>query len=240
MQQVKKEFINTIDSITDHRSFDVFRDFVRMATISLSQPFYKDEYREKEYLDIIAKYSKRDADIFPKLLGLTVMALEEKHGDFLGEMFMESAHGSNQMGQFFTPFDISRMMARMEVDGIIDTLKQKPFVKVLEPSGGSGGMIVALDEALKNSGIDTSSKMYVHTTDLDPVAADMCYIHLALLGIPATVVHGNTLSLKTYRALHTPMFFIKRWDLKLDNEQPVNNEIYDMEVKKNFEKGVLF
>ncbi len=238
---MKNKFTKLIGSFHGYRSFDVFRDFVRMSTISLSQPFYRDEDRENEYLKLIGKYTKEDAEKFPMLFAITVDALEENHGDFLGEMFMEASHGSDAMGQFFTPYSVSRMLVQIQVKSIVEQLKTKEYVTVLEPSGGSGGMIVALDEVLKDKGINTAKKVYVHTTDLDPVACDMCYIHLALLGIPATVVHGNTLTLKTYRTLHTPVYFLNMWEHKLSrNEKTENIELYSKQEKDRFEQGVLF
>ncbi|MGP0897066.1 SAM-dependent DNA methyltransferase, partial [Serratia sp. CY83726] len=52
--------------------------------------------------------------------------------------------------------------------------------------------------------------------DIDPVAARMCYIQLSLLGIPARVVIGNSLTLKYQREMYTPFWYrvtSKRWPM---------------------------
>ena len=101
---MKKQFSDIINSFYNHRSYDVFRDFVHMSAIAIAQPFHQDAALEKRYLEIIKKYNKEDVEKFPKLFGITTLALQEKHRDFMGEMFMESSHGSDRLGQFFTPF----------------------------------------------------------------------------------------------------------------------------------------
>ena len=243
-----KEFTGIINSFYSHRAYDVFRDFVRMTAIAISQPFYRDSESEKRYLELIGKYTKEDAEKFPRLFALTVTALQNEHQDFMGNMFMDSAHGNSSMGQFFTPYSISRMMSKIQADDIIAMLEHKEFITVSEPTCGSGGMIVALDEVLKDRDINTAKKIYVHAIDLDPVAADMAYIQLSLLGIPATVLHGDTLRMKFYRELHTPVYFLERWEYKLSRGAEVrpqtnkyaNVELYTPEVKEKFLEGVLF
>lgn len=42
------------------------------------------------------------------------------------------------------------------------------------------------------------------TADIDPVAADMTFIQLSLLGIAAEVVTGNTLTMQFRRVRYTP------------------------------------
>ncbi|HFD6144905.1 hypothetical protein RIU81_18720 [Salmonella enterica subsp. enterica serovar Gatineau] len=47
--------------------------------------------------------------------------------------------------------------------------------------------------------------------DVDPVAAVMCFIQLTLLGIPAEVITGNSLSLQNTRALRTAAYYLNGW-----------------------------
>jgi hypothetical protein len=39
----------------------------------------------------------------------------------------------------------------------------------------------------------------------------MCYLQLSLLGIPAVVYNGNTLSMEMYSEWRTPMYIIGGW-----------------------------
>lgn len=52
-------------------------------------------------------------------------------------------------------------------------------------------------------------------TDIDPMVADMAFIQLALLGIPAKVVTGNTLTLQASRVRYTPVYYFNDWEGRL-------------------------
>ena len=79
-EDIKKQFLKTFNQLTyQHRSWDVWRDFIIMFACSLSNPVDKFHYeeREKRYLKIIKKYNKREQEQFPELAAYVVMALEE-------------------------------------------------------------------------------------------------------------------------------------------------------------------
>ena len=80
-----------------------------MATLSLHNVIAKDENVEKEYLKIIGKYENNKK--FAELFVITTLALEEKHQDFLGDIFMNAGFGNVRGGQFFTPYHLSKMMS---------------------------------------------------------------------------------------------------------------------------------
>lgn len=50
---------------------------------------------------------------------------------------------------------------------------------------------------------------------IDATAAHMCYLQLSLLGIPAEVVIGNTLTLAVRRTYRTPMWYVGNWQGRL-------------------------
>jgi hypothetical protein len=53
--------------------------------------------------------------------------------------------------------------------------------------------------------------MLVEAIDLDIKAVHMCYLQLSLLGIPAIVRHGNSLSLEMFSDWITPMYVFGGW-----------------------------
>ncbi|ENE7724980.1 hypothetical protein ABNZ70_004851, partial [Salmonella enterica] len=74
-----------------------------------------------------------------------------------------------------------------------------------------GGMIVAMAEAMLEAGFNPQKQMMVYCVDIDPVAAMMCYIQLSLMGIPAIVATGNSLTVAIKREMATPMFVLGHW-----------------------------
>lgn len=114
--------------------------------------------------------------------------------------------GNKRTGQFFTPFNLSELCAKIESSEEIS--KENKIIKVYEPSAGSGGMILAYAKALKEKGINYQRQLKVVAQDLDFRAVYMSYIQLSLCGIKAQVQQGDTLSESiikdTYRIFYTP------------------------------------
>ena len=102
--------------LNQHRAWDVWRDFIVMYACAISNPLDKKHYeeREKRYMDIITKYGKEDQKIFPELAAIVTMALTDNpEQDFLGTIFMNLNLGNNLRGQFFTPYNVLKVFAKM-------------------------------------------------------------------------------------------------------------------------------
>lgn len=80
----------------------------------------------------------------------------------------------------------------------------KGFVTVQEPACGAGGMILAAADTLTAQGHDIGEALYVDAIDLSPQCFKMSYIQVSLRGVPATIRHGNSLSLEIFDSAMTP------------------------------------
>lgn len=207
----KKEFIKVFKSIATHKKrYDVFSDFLKISAISLENSILKCEELESEYFRIIKSYDKDDIENFSKLLALIVMGLDNKIEDFLGSIFMSLELGSADHGQFFTPFHISEMMSQIimkDADFIID---KKGYISIYEPTAGAGGMVIAAAKCLLDKGYNPQKQMLAVCTDIESDAANMCYVQLSLLGIPAIVNIGNSLTLKVNKTMYTPFYYLNK------------------------------
>ena len=197
-----------------HHRYDVFRDFVTMAAFALHNAVRKDERLEAEYMTIIGRYPREDANRFPKLLAELITLLDPEPWDALGQLYMELGIASEHVGQFFTPPELSELMARLTYGEELDRLK-KPFVTVQEPACGAGGMILAFAKLMVSKGMNPAYRMWAHCQDVDRTAALMCYLQLALWNVPATVVVGNTLTMETREVFHTPAYYLGMWEYRL-------------------------
>jgi len=212
----KSEFLSIFKTIAVHENrYKVFRDFILMAGISIQNSILKSDELEKEYLEIVGTYTQDDVMKFPQLLSCVVMGLESKFSDFLGAVFMELDFGSAHSGQFFTPYEVSKMMAEVNFGSASELLDRQPFITLSEPACGAGGMVIAFAETMLDQGGNPQEQLWVNCIDVDIVAGMMCYVQLSLLGIPGEVVIGNTLSMKFTRVFRTPMHFLGFWDGKL-------------------------
>lgn len=197
-----------------HR-YEVFRDFVTMAAISLHNGIQKDPTREEEYLRIIAGYKKPDQMAFPKLLGQLIEALDSEPRDILGPLYMELEIANKDAGQFFTPPELSELMAQLTFGDMLGKLETQPFITAGEPACGAGGMILALVKVMITAGHNPADKLWVQCIDVDRMAALMCYIQLSLWNVPAEIIVGNTLSWDIREVWYTPAHHLGFWKYRL-------------------------
>src|SRR6201999_3693776 len=96
----------------------VFADFAEMAAISISNAvdFAQAGGREARYLEVVKRYSKEEIGKFPQMLAHLVEALEADPSDVLGKTFHDLELHNKWAGQFFTPFSVCQMMAKMTLD----------------------------------------------------------------------------------------------------------------------------
>lgn len=168
----------------------IYSDWVEMMALSIenSTCLFKDEIwrkREQRYKDICQKYTKEEVMKLCFCTSLLVNSLEEELKDELGKIYMELDASSSRTGQFFTPFHLSVLMAKLMKPNDDDELS------INEPSCGGGGMIIAMVKELSE---EKRRKVKVLAQDLDYRCVHMCYVQLSLIGVDAVVAQGNTLT----------------------------------------------
>jgi hypothetical protein len=63
--------------------------------------------------------------------------------------------------------------------------------------------------------------MFVSCIDSDPVAANMAFIQLSLLGIAAEVFTGNTLTREFNRVRYTPVYYLNDFEERLESQHRI-------------------
>lgn len=207
----KKEFIRKLCNISNGRYSPsmVFTDLVACTAFAISNGCQYRQDLEDKYLEIVKKYRPDEFGVFPELMALVCEALEDRYGDFLGECYGEIDGGNAKTGQFFTPYSVSRICADITFNGVKETIAKKGYASVSEPACGSGGMIVAFLDKCRDEKVNFQNDILVVACDIDYRCAYMCYITLSLLGCPAVIYIGDTLSLEYHEVLKTPFYYYK-------------------------------
>jgi len=211
----QKAFISLLkNNAHRHRPHEVFRDFCELSAIAISNAVDPLQYdaREARYLQIVKGYSKEEINRFPAMLAHVVNALETGFADVLGSLFMALELGNHWKGQFFTPYEVSRLMAMMTMTDASAVVERQGFVSVHEPAAGAGAMVLACAHALQDQGVNYQQSMHATAIDIDATAVHMCYIQLSLMHIPAIVVHGNALTVEEWGHWVTPAHVLGFWD----------------------------
>ncbi len=207
-----KEIVKLIDDAAVFHDKDRFlSDLFYCGALAISNLADLTQYdeREEQYKQIMKNYSEKErktmAEIFGKIFGLlsSVVYDDGVFSDYLGEIFMNCNMGNKNTGQFFTPYHVSKMCAKIAIgtpnkaDGKILTL--------CEPCCGSGGMVLAAMDVLKNDfGINYAMDCFVDCSDIDLRCVHMAYLQLSLAGVPAIVKHQDALSGKIWSVWKTP------------------------------------
>lgn len=200
-----------------HDLYTLFSDFCEAAAISLSNAvdLRQRDIREARYLEIVGRYERDVIEAFPKILGEITLALDEGMHDVLGTVFHALELHNKHHGQFFTPYDICTLIARMQFgDGqhVRDLIRQKGHISAVEPACGAGAMVIALADTLRAGEINYQHHLHVTAVDIDRRAVHMAYIQFSLLHIPAVVIVGNSLQLTETEYWFTPAHILGGWE----------------------------
>ncbi|MEN6487846.1 MAG: N-6 DNA methylase [Smithella sp.] len=202
-----------------HSRWTVWSDFVLMAacTLSLLDVEHREE-RIQMHNNAAAKYNAAEMDDFRDMFEEIVQTLEDNpNQDFLGELFMALELSNEAVGQFFTPYSVCAMIAKMQCVDIVEKVKEKGYISVNDPAVGAGALLIAFANECRAQGVNYQNHILFVAQDIDYVAAMMCYIQLSLLGCAGYVIVGNTLTtpptepLSNQNVWYTPMYYCDLW-----------------------------
>lgn len=217
------EIIKAIRNLSGyHSTWEVFQDFLAISSISISNcvDWGPQKEREKEYLQIINKYPPEEQSKLAEIFAVLVAELEHASQtdgpyDVLGEVFHGLELHNKYHGQFFTPFHICEMMGRMTVGDETDkVIQEQGYISLCEPCVGAGGMVLGFANAMQKNNLNYQTELCVTACDIDIKCVHMAYLQLSLFGIPATIIHGNSLSMEQWSVWHTPAYMLGLWPLK--------------------------
>lgn len=221
----QKEIVGLLRQVAYTRGIDrVWSDWVEICAIALARAdLAQRDVREQRYLQVIAEYERAELDQLVQAFAHLVMSYELRveaadFGDVLGSTFMMLDMGNAGAGQFFTPYEVSRLMGNMMMgDGqdLVTKTGARGFVRVLEPACGAGGMLIAAAHAMHDAGLNYQQCMHATAIDIDQRCVHMTFVQLALLHVPAVVIHGNGLTGECREQWFTPAHILGGWGARL-------------------------
>lgn len=196
----ENQMINALQAVGQSVGLNVaFTTFLELFATSLGaemDPVYGEE-RRKRYDEIMDGVPQETAAMYARLCALMGMAVWENRDDpkdILGAVYHELRLHNEWSGQFFTPDTICRMMAM--ITGVDQETEE--VIVVNEPTCGSGAMVIGAIWAMQQKGFDYQSRILFIACDIDIRCVWMAYIQFCLYGIPAIVVHGNSLAMEKW------------------------------------------
>ncbi len=194
-------------------------DMFECGAITISNMVDKVNYkeREKRYLQIINSYKKEEQEKIHKVFSKIFLLLSSvvydngKFDDYLGEIFMRANAGNKHAGQFFTPYHVSMLMAKMSIgeERVQELAKSGEVITINDCCCGGGGMLIAALDVLRNSGVNYAYNCFMDAGDIDIRCVHMTYLQLSLAGVPAIVRHQNALTRELWSVWYTPAYIFQ-------------------------------
>ena len=224
--------------------WDVFSDFVEMGALAFANKVDLAQFDEREnrYLRIVKRYSPEEVSRFCEMLAHLTNAMHLGPDDVLGKVFSELELGNSARGQFFTPYEVCRLMAQMkfrDADELQQVINQRGYVTVHEPACGAGAMIIAMADTFHHMGINYQQNLHVVAQDVDSRAVHMAYLQLTLMHVPAIIILGNTLTLEQREVWYTPAHVLGNWKRKLSQGYLEGSELDPANLRKSTSEDLI-
>ncbi len=189
-----KEIMKCLEAITakGHRPDQVFDDWVHLMVYALMRD-------DKKYLEVMKRYRNqgekgtREADHFAAAFGLLMNEMALTNKELLGEIYETWELQNKYKGQFFTPWPVCELMARI-------TGAPKAGATISDPCSGSGRLLIATCKITPAKDLDTITFI---GQDVDETCVMMTALNFTFFNLNGYVLLGNSLGVKVDRAFRT-------------------------------------
>lgn len=193
----RKRFLEIFRKLCYSRnSWQVWADFIVCTGYAIANSHEMNPETRKKREDIYKERLQQIGGIDTCLEMLTLIGdayTANPEQDFLGEIFMELGLGNHWKGQFFTPYNICKMMSMITMGNMQEELGSKPWISVNDCACGAGALLIAAANYLKDNDVNYHTKALFVAQDIDLIAGLMCYIQLSVLGCAGYVVIADSL-----------------------------------------------
>ena len=212
-----KDIIKRIESaIYRIGKYQLITDVLECGAISIANTVDLTERtnREEQYKKVMEKYQPEEQKILSEVFTMIYQLLSSVvyddgcFDDYLGELFMRCEQGNSGTGQFFTPYHVSKLMAKMILGSeVVEKVEKDEVITVNDPCCGGGGMLMAALDVLKNDyHINYTRNCFIDCGDIDRRCVYMTYLQLSLAGVPAIVKHQDAISRELWSVWRTPAY----------------------------------
>ena len=182
----------------------VFKDFISLFAIGLSNKVYFNEENSERYNKIYDSYDKKDQYIFYALsTELTRLFTNESNPyDILGEIYQEITKTS----YLKLVKNTSLQEVGKKLQGVMNLNNKANNGKMVEVNCGSGAMILAYASTLRLFKMDYKIDLEVTAIDTELINVFMTYIQLYFFQISAVVILVDESTNKEVMRLYTPEY----------------------------------
>lgn len=198
-EQIKAEFRRTLQTFI-RSPWEVLCDGLQLWVDAFLSDHTPEHPRERDYMSIIKKYSKKEAENFGHLLACVMGYMQITDEEFLANMWMEYAADAGK-GQFFTPPSICGMIAEQTFIGV-DWERYTPDrpCRISDPACGAGLMLVY---AKKKAPQKKLNSLFFHGVDIDINVCHAAALNMLFFNCESVIIHGNALTMEVWHVFRT-------------------------------------
>jgi hypothetical protein len=75
-------------------------------------------------------------------------------------------------------------------------------------------LVLGLAKAMQIKKFNPQQQLVVTGVDIDIKCVNMAYLQLSLFGIPAVIIHGNSLTCEEWSVWRTPAYILGLWEIR--------------------------
>lgn len=170
------EFIKVFNEMSArYGRSELWYDYIDMHAIALANTcdLRCRDAREEQYNAIVQKYDEKTVQQFAVLTAITMTALlENPEQDFLGTVYHNLGLSKSQAGQFFTPYNVGQMMARINMPDSL-ALDKSRILRVNDPCCGAGCLLLeGYNTECLNLAKSIDAIMLCYNPDIDALKAE--------------------------------------------------------------------
>jgi|AntDeeMetagen681_2_1112603.scaffolds.fasta_scaffold23701_1 type I restriction-modification system DNA methylase subunit len=180
-------------------NYEVFQDFVDVVITMLS-PEETDPAEIYEKYEDLSSGSIDAREHFGNAVQAMLEAYNEVNHDVIGKVYEELDIQNESIGQYFTPSDVTNLMARClnksdsDANTVVTESRDNERDVIHDPTCGTGRMLI--DAVLES---DDDDEIAVTGVDKSAIAAKMATINFAVMNTEARIWHGDSLTMDMHQ-----------------------------------------
>ena len=202
-----KAFVALARKITGNKPFRVFDDWCEMGYCVIASLTTDDAERlaalKAQHDVVAAKYTPEHLSVMSEMMAVAADALAAGGDDYLGRVCGEMGALDGGVGQFFTPFDASRLVVSLTAPDVPAIIRRDGHFRAADPAAGSGGLLVAMADHAVAQGAELGD-LFFEGVELVPATYHMLFVQMTLRGLAGRAVCGNSLTGEVKEHAYTP------------------------------------
>ncbi len=176
------ELVRNIEKISGKAGQSIWTTFTKFLDVSL-EATQKVKVWDMQWEPELGVFEKARQDFYEGYAILLRNMYELTYQDVIGSAYMQINIANKRAGQFFTPWNIAKMMAEMIIgEPDLKTYTPQRPMTICDPCVGSGILLLAAASVLPRSFIDEGRVLF-YGMDIDETCVKMACLNASLYGL---------------------------------------------------------